>query len=76
MQCAFAILYRRLRPAWHYSFFPNYLTNGKVSEKKMLKTKYMSETLLILKIIQRDTIIHEHLSLVKCPLFLSDPNQT
>jgi hypothetical protein len=70
-------------PAPLYSLFPHYLINGKIlGEKKLLDTKCvfslqrLSETFLILRRSERDTIkmyirFHE-----TWPLFLSDFTET
>ena len=56
-------------------YFPHYLTNGMI--KKLLNTKCvlifatgLSETVLILRSIQRDTIINVHTSLCKALVIL------
>jgi hypothetical protein len=65
---------------WLFCIFRHYLINGTIFGKKLLNIKCMfwfslqllSETFLILTIIQRDTIINVHRSSCKVPLLLSD----
>ena len=64
MQCACAVLYCYLWPFWLYHIFPRYLTNGTIFEKKNIEyetcvlifSTSFTETFLILRRIQRDTI--------------------
>jgi hypothetical protein len=59
------------------AFFPHYYINGTIFGKTLLNIKcvfwfslqLLSETFLILRIIQRDIIKSEHASLCKVPVF-------
>jgi hypothetical protein len=76
------ILY--LWPVWLYHIFPHYLINGTIFGKMLLNIKcvfwfslqLLSETFLIIRIIQPDIIINVHRSSCKVPLLLSDFNRT
>ena len=76
--------YCHLWPAPLYQFFPHYLINGTIFEKKLLNTKWLfwfslqllSETFLILRRTERDRIKNVHRSSCKVPLFLWDFNET
>ena len=68
-------------PSASITFFRHYLTNGKIfGEKKVVKHKtyifissiILSETFLILRIIQRGIVINVHRFNVMYPLFSSD----
>ena len=77
MQSACAVLYCHLWPVWLYHIFPHYLINGTIFGKKLLNIKcvfwfslqLLSETFLILKIIQED-IINVHRASRKVPVIL------
>jgi hypothetical protein len=63
---ACAVLYCYLRPVWLYHIFPHHLINGTILRKKVIEHKIcvlifsadLSQTLLILRKIQRDIIIN------------------
>jgi hypothetical protein len=75
IQSAFTVLYCRLWPEGLCSIFLHFLTNGKISEKKLLNIKCvlwyslqpLSVGFLILIIIQRD-IINVHMSSCNVPV--------
>jgi hypothetical protein len=81
MQCAYADC--RLWPVPLYSISPHYLTNGTIFETKSYQRENVfhfflqisSEIFLILRRIQRDSIINVHRSFVKYTLFLSGFNE-
>ena len=64
MQRAYAVLYCHLWPARLYNVLSHYPTNGTIIEIRLLNIKYLfgfpvqilSETFLILRIIERDMI--------------------
>jgi hypothetical protein len=64
LACNAHALYCRLWSVWLYYIFPHYLINGMILKKKILNIKrafcfslqVLSETFLILRIIQRDMI--------------------
>ena len=85
IQSACAVLYCHLSPVWLYEDFPHYLINGTIFGKELLRIKRVSwfslqlspETFFILRIIQRNITINLYIGFhVKCPLFLSDFNET
>jgi hypothetical protein len=74
-----AVLYCHLWPVCLYHIFPHYLINGTIfGGKKLLNTEYsfwfslhlLSETFLILRKIQWDSIINVHRSSWKVPVNL------
>ena len=70
MLSACAILYCHLWRVWLYRIFPFYLTTARFGKKKVIEYKcvfwfslqLLSETLLILRRTERDTIIRVHWS--------------
>ena len=75
----------QLRPLWLHHILPYYLTNGMIfGKKKSLYIKcvfwfslqLLFETLLILRRIQRDIVIHVKSLHVKYSLLLSDFNES
>jgi hypothetical protein len=82
MQSACAVLYCHQWPVWFYRILPH-LIKGTIFGKQLLIIKcvfwfslqILSETLLILRRIQRDIVINVHKSLCKVPLLLSEFNQ-
>jgi hypothetical protein len=71
------LLYR-LRPLWIHRRFPHFLINGRIFEKNLLNVKcvfifslqLLSETFLILRIIQRDIVINIDRYSRKVPVIL------
>ena len=84
MQRAGAVLYFLLWPVRLYHFFQHYLVNGTILGEKVIEykmyffifSKPSSETCLILSRIQCSIFINVQHPLLKCPLFLSDFNES
>ena len=79
MQSACAVLYCHVRPAWLHRVFPHYLINDtifggkKVVEHKMcvgISLQLLSETFLILRMIQGDSITNVRISSCQVPVIL------
>ena len=86
MQRACVVLYCHLWPVWLHHSFRHYLIKGTIFEKKkkLLNVKcefwfsvqLLSKIFLILRIIQQDIIMNVKHRHVKCPLLLSNSNET
>ena len=83
MQSACAVLYCNLRHVWLYHYFPTLSHNQhdfrkRIWQKNMFwfSLQILSETFLILRRIQRDTVITYTRLHVKYPLFSPHFNQT
>ena len=73
-----AALHCRLWPVPFYHIFPHYLTNGTIFGETLVNTQrafwfalqLLSQTVVILRIIQRDIIINVHRSSCKVPVII------
>ena len=78
MQSACVVLYCHLHTVRLYHIFPHYLINGTIFGKRLLNTKcvfllslqILSEIFLILRRIQRDTVINVYRSSCKVPIIV------
>jgi len=82
--CNTHVLYCHLWSVQLYDIFPHYLKNGTIFDKKTIEHKIcfflfslqlLSEKILSLRRIERDSVSMYRCLNVKCPLFFSDLNE-